>query len=285
LRRAETFDILTDSDKQPRAVQTMLTGKRYQVFVSSTFSDLKKERANVLKILMSIDCIPAGMEIFTAFDEEQLSFIKKVIDDCDYYLLIIAGRYGSIDKAGVSFTEREYDYAVKKNIPILAFIKRDIDDIIVAKTDKDPDRLEKLKSFRDKVAKGRLVELWDEAAELPAKVTVSLVQTMKMQPAIGWIRADRQANDEILGEINELRKENDSLKQELSEQTKKPLIEDLASMDSEFKFTLNYKKRNQYETVERSIDIPMSWKNLFGLIGPDLLEPLVDSGVNMRIQS
>lgn len=72
--------------------------KRFQVFLSSTYSDLKEERQKVMQTLMSMDCIPAGMELFPAMDEEQFEFIKKVIDDCDYYILIIGARYGSIDK-------------------------------------------------------------------------------------------------------------------------------------------------------------------------------------------
>ena len=69
--------------------------KRYQVFVSSTYADLKEERRAVIQTVVELDCIPAGMELFPAADEEQLAFIKRVIDDCDYYLLIIGGRYGS----------------------------------------------------------------------------------------------------------------------------------------------------------------------------------------------
>lgn len=45
--------------------------KRYQVFVSSTYADLKEERQHVLQALMEMDCIPAGMELFPAADEEQ----------------------------------------------------------------------------------------------------------------------------------------------------------------------------------------------------------------------
>lgn len=54
------------------------------------------------------------MELFPAIDEDQFEFIKKVIDDCDYYLLIIGGRYGSLSDEGVSYTELEYQYAVSK---------------------------------------------------------------------------------------------------------------------------------------------------------------------------
>ena len=80
--------------------------KRYQVFVSSTFKDLEEERKHIIQTLMEMDCIPAGMELFPAADEEQWDFIKKVINDCDYYLLLIGGRYGSLSPEGIGYTER-----------------------------------------------------------------------------------------------------------------------------------------------------------------------------------
>ena len=88
--------------------------KRYQVFISSTYSDLKEERSRVMKSIMDMDCIPAGMELFPAVDEEQFEFIKRIIDDSDYYILIIGGRYGSMTENGISYTEMEFDYAMSK---------------------------------------------------------------------------------------------------------------------------------------------------------------------------
>jgi hypothetical protein len=92
--------------------------KRYQVFVSSTYTDLKEERWKAIQAVIELDCIPAGMELFPAIDEEQFEFIKKVIDDCDYYILIIGGRYGSTTSEGISYTEKEYDYAVGKRLKV-----------------------------------------------------------------------------------------------------------------------------------------------------------------------
>jgi len=40
--------------------------KRYQVFVSSTFEDLREERAEVMRVLLQLNCIPSGMELFPA---------------------------------------------------------------------------------------------------------------------------------------------------------------------------------------------------------------------------
>jgi hypothetical protein len=54
-------------------------------------------------MIMQLNCIPAGMELFPAIDEEQLEFIKRVINDSDYYIPIIGGRYGPISSDGISY--------------------------------------------------------------------------------------------------------------------------------------------------------------------------------------
>ena len=172
--------------------------KRYQVFVSSTYADLQQERQKVIQTLMEMDCIPAGMELFPAADEEQWEFIKSIVDDCDYYILIIGGRYGSLTPEGISYTEKEYDYAVSVGLRVLAFIHESPDNISVGKSDIESDLREKLAVFRDKVCQGRLVKFWTKAEELPGLVALSLSKTIKVYPAIGWVRADNVANDELL---------------------------------------------------------------------------------------
>src|SRR6266550_687738 len=88
--------------------------KLYRVFVSSTYEDLKEERRAVMEALLKMDCIPSGMELFSAADESQWKVITRTIDLCDYYVLVIAGRYGSCLKDGTSYTKKEYKYALKK---------------------------------------------------------------------------------------------------------------------------------------------------------------------------
>src|SRR5438093_11478813 len=113
--------------------------KRYQVFVSSTYADLKEERRKVIQTVIEMDCIPAGMELFPAADEEQWEFIKRVIDDCDYYLLIIGGRYGSTTPEGMSYTEKEYDYAIEKGIKVVALLHENPEEIPMRKSEVDPE--------------------------------------------------------------------------------------------------------------------------------------------------
>ena len=84
--------------------------KKYQVFISSTYSDLIEERAAATQCLLDNGCIPVGMEQFPASALSQMEYIRKMLDDCDYYILILGGRYGSLDADGIGFTEKEYDY-------------------------------------------------------------------------------------------------------------------------------------------------------------------------------
>lgn len=95
--------------------------KKYQIFISSTFIDLKEERQAAVEAILKKGHIPAGMELFTAGDKSQWEIIKKWIDDSDIYLLILGGRYGSIDETtGLSYTEMEYNYAIEKKKPFFA---------------------------------------------------------------------------------------------------------------------------------------------------------------------
>jgi hypothetical protein len=124
--------------------------KRYQVFVSSTYEDLQEERREVMQALLELDCIPAGMELFPASSEDQWSLIKRVIDDSDYYLLIIAGRYGSTNDKGISYSQMEFEYALSTEKPIIAFLHRNPDKIESGKIEKTAKGKKLLEEFRAK---------------------------------------------------------------------------------------------------------------------------------------
>lgn len=186
-----------------------MSGKKYQVFVSSTFSDLKDERQAVSKAILNLGHIPAGMELFPAADMEQMTFIRRVIDDCDYYLLIIGGRYGSISDTGLSFTELEYQYAVEKKKPILAFIHNEVSDLKSRNVDTDPDKLDKLNAFRDKVKSGRLVEFWSTVENLESKSLVALTNAFNEQPQTGWRRDTEELSLAAQKQIEILRQRHD----------------------------------------------------------------------------
>ncbi|WP_298248390.1 DUF4062 domain-containing protein [uncultured Christiangramia sp.] len=260
--------------------------KRYQVFISSTFADLKEERAKVIQTVMELDCIPAGMEIFPAIDQEQFEFIKKVIDDCDYYILIIGGRYGTLSEKGISYTEMEYNYAIEKGIKVIALIHGNSDDIPIGKSEKNEALRIKLQNFKDKVATNRLVKFWRNLEELPGLVALSLSKTIKTYPAIGWVRANTVADPELYKEINELRKENEKLLNNAPTQfTEVDKEIELAGLDDIIELS---GKRvwwdNRYKQDKKSDwSIKISWGKLFSLIGPYLLENPNDFSVQKTL--
>jgi hypothetical protein len=173
--------------------------KRYQVFISSTFQDLQNARQEVSQALLRADCFPAGMELFPAADEEQFEFIKKIIDQSDYYILISAGRYGSIHpETGLSYTEMEYDYAVETGKPIIRLLHKDpfneLKGQFIERTVKAKKSLEK---FRAKLTRASLVKFWEEPTQLGLLVTQALLHFIKSKPAVGWVRGDSFQAKEI----------------------------------------------------------------------------------------
>src|SRR5664279_4524187 len=101
--------------------------RKLQVFVSSTYNDLISERQAAVGAILKAGHIPAGMELFAAGDQSQMETIKRWIDASDVYLLLLAGRYGSVDKStGISYTELENDYASSRNMPLFALVVSEI---------------------------------------------------------------------------------------------------------------------------------------------------------------
>ncbi|SEP74471.1 DUF4062 domain-containing protein [Nitrosomonas ureae] len=259
--------------------------KRYQVFVSSTYADLRKERQRVIQALMEMDCIPAGMELFPAADEEQWLFIRKVIDDCDYYLLVIGGRYGSITPDGISYTEKEFDYAVSIGLKVIALVHGEPDNIPFGKSEKDPDLRARLESFKQKVMTGRLIKFWKTAEELPGLVALNLSKTIKTCPAVGWIRGSSVPNETLLLELNELRKKNAELEQSVQRliSVDRPVIDDIANIDSLYIFHGTYYASYSGRSLKYTFECSISWRDLFALIAPYLIEHPSDTSVKVQL--
>ena len=169
--------------------------KKYTVFVSSTYEDLKEERQEVMKALLEMDCIPCGMEYFPATEDKTLRYIKRIIDDCDYYVLILGGKYGSTDAKGMSYTEKEYRYAKKQKIPMISFIRDDLDSLPRAKCELDPAKAERLEKFRKMASDKKVCRFWSNKDGLARAVTSSMTQLIEDTPRNGWVRADFPIED------------------------------------------------------------------------------------------
>lgn len=191
--------------------------KKYQIFISSTYKDLIKEREKVRDVILSMYQFPIGMEMFSAADEEQWEIIKDTIDSSDYYVLIIGKRYGSVfddgPEKGMSYTEKEYHYAKSVGIPILVYIK-DEKTITADNVEKDAKKMKRLDSFIAEAKKGREAKWFSSVDQLGTEVTLSLHKEMDRKKRPGWIRGDSIDIEKSLSEIVELSKRNRELEEE-----------------------------------------------------------------------
>jgi Transketolase len=255
--------------------------KRYQVFVSSTYEDLQEERKEVMQALLELDCIPAGMELFPASNEDQWTLIKRVIDDCDYYIVIIGGRYGSTNKDGTSYTEMEYRYALSKEKPIIAFLHKNPGEIKSKYVETTEDGKIKLQEFRE-LAKNKMIKYWTNPSDLGGVVSRSMINLKKQFPAIGWIKADSEPDSELLKEILNLKKENELLKTKLVEsKTQAPLgSEKLAQGEDALNFELNVfsvDQSNISSEIKYILKGCTTWDALFAHVAPHIIPEITES--------
>lgn len=187
--------------------------KKYQIFISSTYEDLKEERRIVFEQIQNLGHIPVGMELFQAGNDSQWTYIKRKILECDYYTAVVAERYGS-EKDGKSYTQLEYEFAVENGIPVAAFLLKDVSRKQVPVSKAEPEKIDKINNFR-RICEEKLVQYWHDPSELGAKVLTALIELMRENPKVGWVRADMAASPMALAEIARLSEEKRQLQAEI----------------------------------------------------------------------
>lgn len=200
--------------------------KKYQVFISSTFTDLKDERVEIMEAIINLGHIPVGMELFNAADDTQWGVIKRRIEESDYYVLVISDRYGSIDTDGVGFTEKEYEFAISIKKPIISFLREESAIELLPYQDRESDNKAELGLFKSKVSK-RLFKKWDNKVDLSKKFFSAFAELIRDSPQPGWVRFNdidqitRNQFNELFSTNKILSEENLKLKTQISDSEKK----------------------------------------------------------------
>ncbi len=196
----------------------------YQIFVSSTYLDLRDERLAVTWAVLKTRNTPAGMEAFPATDDRGWKTIQRTIDDSDFYVLLLGFRYGSIDpESGLSWTHKEYQYAKSKGIPILVFL-RDLNSTPGDQVEGDAKLRKKIEAFRTEVSKAHKYSAWRTADGLAGLVGDAINIAIQdnsdaSNPRPGWIRGSNNAAN-VAGEMAVLLEENRRLRNQLAERDK-----------------------------------------------------------------
>lgn len=196
--------------------------KKLQVFMSSTYTDMLAERQATVEAILRAGHIPAGMELFAAGDESQLESIRRWIDDSDVFMLILGGRYGSIEpKSGKSYIELEYEYAATNKTPLFAAVISE--QYLEAKVRSiGSSAIEtvngaQLKTFRETVA-SKICRFFSDVNELKLIVFESLANFERNEGLTGWVRGSEVLDPKAtLEEITRLQTENASLRNRVEE--------------------------------------------------------------------
>ncbi|MFQ2270852.1 DUF4062 domain-containing protein [Aeromonas enteropelogenes] len=243
--------------------------RKHQVFVSSTYKDLVEERKEVIHALLELDCIPAGMELFPATDEDAWSLITEVIDGCDYYVLILGGKYGSTNQDGVGYTEMEFNYAVSKEKPIICFLHENIHSLPSSKVESTDCGKEKLESFRKK-AQDKHCKFWSNAHDLGGKVSRSLIQLKKKHPSDGWIPGKYAADQKMLAEMERMRARIAELEFEslVSKDIPPPNFDEFKGGSD--KYIVNYDLYTDQERQRKEFKLEVTWDRIFSYCGAAL---------------
>lgn len=195
--------------------------KKLQVFVSSTYTDMLAERQAAVEAILRAGHIPAGMELF-AGDESQLETIRRWIDDSDVFMLMLGGRYGSIEpRSGKSYIELECEYAIRKGKSLFAAVITE--EYLTAKVKASgPDAMERdnghlLKAFRETTTK-RVCRFFGDINELKLIVFESLARFEQREDFAGWIHGSDVINPKaVLEEVARLQAENARLRRQMAE--------------------------------------------------------------------
>lgn len=203
------------------AAENDMRKRKLQIFLSSTYEDLIDERLAAMEAILAAGHIPAAMEQFAPGDETAWEKIRTWIDESDAFILILGGRYGSLEPtSGKSYAQLEYEYAVDKRKPFFALVVSDahheqrIKEFGLKKVD-ERENAERYKAFKN-VVTSRLCGFWNDKKDIKAAIFQKLPEWAQKSDLVGWVRGDEAANPEAMNELARLSHENRELRLQMS---------------------------------------------------------------------
>lgn len=185
------------------------------------------------KAILSTGHIPAGMELFAAGDESQMEVIRRWIRESDVFLLILGGRYGSIEpKTGRSYVELEHQYAAELSKPMFALVIHEdaLEQHVKSRGSKalEAEHPKELKTFREQVLT-KHVRFWTDLKDIKLSIHETLSDFSRREELVGWVRGDTPSNAVTLAaEVARLVEENERLR---SQVTLNPSTENYSGLD------------------------------------------------------
>jgi hypothetical protein len=169
--------------------------RRYQVFISSTFSGLEDARKAAIEAVFERGHIPIALERFSPSNQSDLEVITRAMQGCQVYVLILGHRYGElVPGKDISFTEFEYNLAQQFELkPLIFLLKPELIQERRQKLDptNDRDRTEignddRLRKFQERI-KGNFRRLWEPGPEFKFIVELALADNLNNWDKPGFV--------------------------------------------------------------------------------------------------
>jgi hypothetical protein len=187
--------------------------KKYLVYISSAGDDLKNERRELVKIVTELGAVPVVMDAFAMDDAGEQTFIKKAVEECDYFLNLTAHKAG--ESTGKSLAlEQEFTWAEQADVPVVSLIIDDKARWKDSRKDKNPAAIKALKSLKNRLREHTFAT-WTNQADLCQKARSLLIREMRLNPRQGWVPAGDAVEPGLANEFARLLRENGTLKEKL----------------------------------------------------------------------
>lgn len=145
------------------------------VFLCSTFADLKSEREAVLAVVEKLQHQYRAMEFFGARSGRPMEECLEEVRSCALLVVVLGHLYGSLAPGlDISYTEAEYQEGHRLAKKCLVYI-RDEDAPVPGKYhEKDPLKLDRLVKFQRVLSDRHTIMPFSDAADLARKVEIDL---------------------------------------------------------------------------------------------------------------
>ena len=254
--------------------------KRYQVFITTSGSEMQPERIILAQTLVGMGFFSWGLEQRTPLST---AFARRQIDDCDYVILLLGSKYGEQSVSGVGYTHLEYIYAVTKQKPIIVFMHDDPDARELCLHDDKAELREKFKEFR-KLLQNEVDQVFTYRTmrDLEMAVRLNMTQMLERYPVSGWVRPQ---NTQVLhDEIDKLKAKLVQLETEAGKREVDPFLSlPKVAMHEFFAFDYRMHAYQDGNFKELKIQKQMTWAQLLSVLGTTFIHPTPEEYFSKRI--
>lgn len=162
-----------------------MADKRYQVFLITSGDDTRSERLVLSQALMGIGCFSWGLEQRTPLST---TLARRQIDECDYVVVLLGGKYGEQSVTGESYMHLEYKYALTRQKPIIVFMMDNPDSLDFVFKESRPELKQRFHEFSEEL-KQNTHFTYHTARDLDMLVRIQMPKFIEKHPQTGWIQA------------------------------------------------------------------------------------------------